>query len=454
MRTARALPKRPQRRTTSCTARQRTTVLGSGRSWATNFGDGVLNPVRCILHPQHWEHPTRTGLEAKITVMDKQELFEHIVDSLHEAMFDESLWLPASALIDEALGSKGNHLVFSDQSWDEDLDIFFMRFCYRGEHHRALEREYFRTYYPVDDHLPGLRQLPHGKIAHVPETFLGRDLAKSVMYNEAMPRYGFRNGLNVRMDGPFDSRIIFGVADPIETDDWSSEQLDLVKSLLPHIRHFVRVRVALIGSGALATSLGQLLENARAGVIQIDRRGRIVAANDRAVALLRKGDVLSDEDGTLRASSPEDDAVLQGLVARALTPHGVTGAGGSMVVRRAMQATSMALHVTPVQSPANDFRTSRVAALVLAVDPGRHARIDRRVLTESLGLTPAESEVAALLAEGLSVSDIVERRGPSEYTVRWHVKQSLRKLGVSRQMDLVRVVQASGGVLPPGRRNE
>ena len=95
-----------------------------------------------------------------------------------------------------------------------------------------------------------------------------------------------------------------------------------------------------------------------------------------------------------------------------------------------------------------------MAALVLAVDPRSHARIDRRVLTESLGLTPAESEVAALLAEGLSVSDIVKRKGPSEYTVRWHVKQSLRKLGVSRQMDLVRIVQASGGVLRPGRRNE
>ena len=183
-----------------------------------------------------------------------------------------------------------------------------MRFCYRGEHHTALEREYFETYYPVDDHLPGLRQLPDGKIAHVPDTFLGQDLAKSVMYNEAMQRYGFQNGLNVRMDGPFDARIIFGVADPIDADDWSSAQIDLVERLLPHVRHFVRVRVALVESGALTTSLGRLLKNSRAGVIQLDRHGRIVAANDHALALLRKGDLLSDADGTLRASSPEDDA--------------------------------------------------------------------------------------------------------------------------------------------------
>ena len=78
-----------------------------------------------------------------------------------------------------------------------------------------------------------------------------------MMDNEAMPRFGFQNGLNVRLDG--ESRIIFGVADPIDASDWSSGQLDFVKRLLP------RVRLALIESGALATTLGQLLENARTG---------------------------------------------------------------------------------------------------------------------------------------------------------------------------------------------
>ena len=75
--------------------------------------------------------------------MNQQDAFHRIVDSLNGAMLDEALGLPTSALIDEALGSKGNHLVFSNQSWNEDIDVFFMRFCYRGEHHTALERKLF-----------------------------------------------------------------------------------------------------------------------------------------------------------------------------------------------------------------------------------------------------------------------------------------------------------------------
>ena len=60
-----------------------------------------------------------------------------------------------------------------------------------------------------------------------------------------------------------------------------------------------------------------LLENTRCGVIQLDPRGRIVALNDRALEMLRKGEGLSDAKGCLRARMPGEDATLQSLLARA-----------------------------------------------------------------------------------------------------------------------------------------
>ena len=355
--------------------------------------------------------------------MNQQDAFHRIVDSLNGAMLDEALWLPTSALIDEALGSKGNHLVFSNQSWNEDIDVFFMRFCYRGEHHTALEREYFQTYYPVDDHLPGLSQLPDGKIAHVPETFLGQDLKKSVMYNEAMPRFGFQNGLNVRMDEPFESRIIFGVADPIDAGDWTSGQLDFVRMLLPHIRQFVRMRLALIESGALATTLTELLDNARAGVIQLDRSGRIVEANDSARELLRRNDGLSDRDGELRAASREDHDRLGQLLAQALPRFGGQGASGSMMVRRPSLLPRFALHVRPVADREADHRPRDVAVLVLIVDPVARVRIDPGLVQATLGLTPTEAEIAVLIAEGRTSRQVATATGRGYSTVRSHLKQ-------------------------------
>ncbi|MDE0342722.1 MAG: LuxR C-terminal-related transcriptional regulator [Deltaproteobacteria bacterium] len=357
-------------------------------------------------------------------------------------MLDDARWLEASALIDEALGSKGNHLVFSNLSWNEDIDVLFVRFCYRGEHHTALEREYFQTYYPVDDHLPGLRRLPDGEIAHVRDTFLGQDLAKSVMYNEAMPRFGFQNGLNVRMDGPFQSRIIFGIADPIGASDWSSGQLDLVKRFLPHIRQFVRMRLALIESGVLGTTLGQILENAGAGVIQLDRRGRIVAANDSARALLRSNDGLSDRDGVLRAAMPEDNDTLQKLLARALPRFGEQGASGSMMVRRPSLLPRLVLHVKPAANREVDYRSQHLGALLLIVDPVERVRIDPGLVAAALGLTPTETEIAVLLAEGRTAPEIAEATGRGYSTVRTHLKHIYLKLGVSRQFEVAQLVLA------------
>ena len=382
--------------------------------------------------------------------MNQQDAFDRIVDSLNGAMLDEALWLPTSALIDEALGSRGNHLVFSNQSWNEDIDVFFMRFCYRGEHHTALEREYFQTYYPVDDHLPGLSQLPDGKIAHVRETFLGQDLKKSVMYNEAMPRFGFQNGLNVRMDEPFESRIIFGVGDPIDAGDWTSGQLDFVRMLLPHLRQFVRMRLALIESGSLATTLTELLDNARAGVIQLDRSGRIVEANDSARELLRRNDGLSDRDGELRAASPEDHAGLEQLLAQALPRFGGQGASGSMTVRRPSLLPRFALHVKPVATREADHRPRDVAVLVLIVDPAARVRIDPGLVRAALGLTPTEAEIAVLIAEGRTSRQIAAATGRGYSTVRSHLKQIFAKLGVSRQFELAQLVLALSN-LPASR---
>lgn len=382
--------------------------------------------------------------------MDQQTLFELIVASLHEAMLDDTLWVPTSALIDQALGSRGNHLACSLPS-DGDLVLLFMRFCYRGEHRTDLEDEYRRVYYPVDEHLPRLRQLPDSKIVHVIDTFPQEGLEQSPTYKEMMPRFEFQNGLNVRLDGPFGSRIVWGAADPVDSSGWSSDQIDLIARLLPHIRQFVRVRHALIEAGARATTLSALLENTRTGVIQIDRHGRVVAANDQAYAMLRSGDVLRDPDGALRAALPEHDQELQRLLGRALPPYGAQGESGTMVVRAPHSPPTMVLHIMPASHQGSDFRAIGAAALVLAVEPKRPARIDRLVLQATLGLTAAESDVAARLAEGHSVREIAAALRRAEHTVRWHVKQSHKKVRVSRQSDLIRIVQAVGGTLPRDR---
>ena len=374
--------------------------------------------------------------------MNRREAFESIVDSLNEAMLDDARWPEASALIDEAFRAKGSVLVFGDERPKGNIEIFFTKCYFRGVDRSSWLREYFRDYHAEDEHLPRLRALPDAKIVPVAELYSEQELKTSRAYNEAFVRFDRQNGLNVRLDGPCGSRITWGIADPIDASGWSSSQLDMIARVIPHLRQYVLVRTALADARALGTSVAGLLDNTRAGVIQLDRRGRIVEANARAAELLRRRDGLSDQGGALYAATPEDNDRLQSLLARALPRFRGQGASGSMVVRRSSLLPRFALHVTPVANRERDDRSRLVAALVLIVDPVERARIDPGLVEAVLGLSPAETEIAVLLAKGRTLRQIAATTGRGYSTVRTHLKHIFAKLGVSRQFEVARLVLA------------
>ena len=59
-----------------------------------------------------------------------------------------------------------------------------------------------------------------------------------------------------------------------------------------------------------------------------------------------------------------------------------------------------------------------------------------------LGLTPMENRVAALPAEGKTVGEIASATGRRVNTIRTHVRHIFTKLGITRQVDLVRLSTA------------
>ena len=380
--------------------------------------------------------------------MSERDAFDGILASLHEAALDHRRWSSATALIDEALGTHGSSMVCGDGDSEEDIRIHFAWFFVHGQRARKLEREYFRTYYPLDERAPRLRRLPDSRLFHMTDLYSDAELKTSRTYNELLPRGHVCNGINVRLDGPEGSRIVWVVNDPLDGDGWSSAQLDSIRRLLPAIRQTVRVQQALAGAGALGASLAKLLDATGLGIVQLDGRARIVEANDPARAMLRSGKDLFDEDGFLHARTPEDDAELQGLLARALPRFGARGAGGSTMIGR---AAPLVVHVNPVGRQETDWRVWPVAALVLVTDPTRRTRIDPAVAAAALGLTRMESRVAVLLAEGMKVLEVAAATGRKESTIRWHVKRMFVKHKLSRQDDLVRLVQSLGGV-PRSRR--
>ena len=371
--------------------------------------------------------------------MNEPDAFQRILASLYDAMLDDTHWPATSALIDEACGLTGNTLLVGEGP-KHDIRARFVGLYHRGQRRLDLEREYLEVYYPIDERIPRFRKLPDSRLVPVKSLYTAEELKTSHAYNDAFLRGKYQNGLNVRLDEPDGSHISLGFGDPVASGGWGESQIRMVKRLLPHIRQFVRVRQALVRAEARGTTVTALLDNPRVGVLHLDRRGQIMAVNDRARSILRQDDGLSDRDGVLRTSLPDDQLRLERLLSAALPTSGAVAVSGSMMLRRSSVLPPFVVHVQPVSVPQPDYGARHVAALVLIVEPGRQRRLDPGVVARTLGLTPAESQVAVSLAEGKSVREMAETTGHTTDAIYWLLKQIYQKRHISRQVDLVRLV--------------
>jgi len=376
-----------------------------------------------------------------------ERAFGRILAALHEAALQPAQWPRAAALIGESLGVHGSSLACGEGESEDGYQFYFLRTCLHGERRPDLERLWLETGFPADRSISRYRPFPFDRTIHITEVYTEEELKTAVGYHILRTRVHAGNAINVRLKGPGASRVLWQINDPVDRDGWSSERLDRIGRLHPHVRRTVHVGQTLAGAGALGATLTQLLDVTGVGVIQLDVRGRILAVNDRARSLLNSGDGLYDENRFLFARAQADDDALQAALARALPPFGDPGEGGSLTIRRSAPGIPLVLHVNPLPEKEAWFRGWPAAALVLLAEPARGTAVDPDLAAAVLGLTPMESRVAVMLAQGLRVSEIATAMERKESTIRYHVKQIYARHGLTRQSDLVRLVLSLAGAI-------
>lgn len=358
--------------------------------------------------------------------------------SLYEAALADAPWVSAATLVNDLIRTRGHGLVHADPGSGFEPEVLMARFFTGTERRQDLEKRYVGHYLRRDEAIPRLYELRDGELAYKSELYTEEEKKKSIVYNEFRRANKGQDGLFMALHEPDGRGIVWSLLDSVERGGWGHDQIRDIKRLAPHIRQFTRVRCAMANARALGASLTELLENGRSGFIQLNRRGRILEANDRARDILLKRDGLRDEEGMLAAGIPAENAELGRLLARALPSVGVQGAGGSMKITRLNAPTPLVIEIHPVRRLGMDDRALEVGALVLVIDPAVRPRIDPALPTAVLGLSPAESRVAVAAALGQTVPGMAHALGCAESTARTHLKRVYRKQGIRNRAELVR----------------
>lgn len=111
-------------------------------------------------------------------------------------------------------------------------------------------------------------------------------------------------------------------------------------------------------------------------------------------------------------------------------------------------SAARAAHLHPMGNRPSDLGRSPVGAPALIVDPEQQPDLDADLVAKALGLTRAQDRRG--VAAGRSVQEVATATACRENSVRYLLKQAYRKLGVARQVDLVRLVLPLSGFTGSG----
>lgn len=263
---------------------------------------------------------------------------------------------------------------------------------------------------------------------------------KSPVWNDLMAPRDMYGGIGYRVpDVKNGDWWIFDVNRGRCRPDFDDSDVKVIELLKPALARAVRIglrrKLERLDGGAETIAFDQL----PVGIVVVSSELKVLRANHLAEILMERhglriahGAMLTGEIATTRQ--------LLRIVSKVCRIVGdMPGAGDDILLRRFEQPNmELVLSVVPLFTGRWTGPSRKATAAIymreLAADPGPGfaARV-----ASIFGLTPREGEVAAKLAEGLSLKEIAEIKGIGIVTIRTHLASLFRKTGTSRQSQLV-----------------
>lgn len=185
----------------------------------------------------------------------------------------------------------------------------------------------------------------------------------------------------------------------------------------------------------------RLLDRLPQAVVLVDPRGTVGGLNERAAAIVAQGDGLKVHHGVLRCAYPADTAALHRLIGDVAQRdrYGDGTMRCALRIQRAVGRRPLTALVAALCCR-NALQNGETVIVVLVNDPEHAPALDGQMLRGWYDLTPAEARLAALLASGLSLHEIIERLGIAANTARTHLKSIFGKTETRRQGELIRLL--------------
>jgi DNA-binding CsgD family transcriptional regulator len=355
------------------------------------------------------------------------------IDLLYRAALEPALWPEALHRLALASGGIGTAMIPITPQNTAGLVV--------SPELREPNIEYEREWWRYDTRVLRIfsRRLTSGVCCEA-ELFTDEEVARDPLRQEFLRSYGL-GAFAAQLVMPLPEFVVaFSVQRPLARGHFEKRELETLRLLGRHAARALLISTRFTAGRQIGQALAGALAHFDCGALVVDHELKILFANDAAERLF--GDGLMAPQGRLQSAHREGQDALKRFLNSVLGKNPDPVELGPIALARPSGRRPLLVQAVPV-SGALDGPGLPLgpAALVIVVDPERNGDYSATQALRLLGLTPSEARLAVLIGAGRTRAAAADTLGISEATASDTVKQIYSKLDISRQSELVRLVE-------------
>jgi DNA-binding CsgD family transcriptional regulator len=365
---------------------------------------------------------------------------EKLLDLIYDAAAENDLWRNVLTAIADLTHSQGG--VLFGQSMTARKIYFDFNGRLDEDCNRAYQERHMQNPWSV-----GMENKPVGRFVLSDDVIELSALRSTLFYDEVLrPQNVAHNGM-MALAAREDFRAAFNICRSTRQGPFERDEQRLLEWLSPHLRRSVALGFRIDSYLAMQHAAFNVLELLADGVIVLDRRARVLFANEAARGF--EADGLLHLRQVLATWSQPHSQRLTELVRSALQ-----GApGGTMSLPRRADGRLLTLLVSSIRSKdigrLADASIKDAAVLLFVINPANRRSIPLLQIMNAYGLTQAEARVALAASSGNTVLETARLLKLSPNTIKTHLRRVFAKTATGRQAELAGLITAVGSVRIP-----
>ena len=376
--------------------------------------------------------------------------FHRLLDRVYEAAEHPSRWSALYEHLCEAVEATSIHMLAVDKqrgalSYSDGANL-----PVQGE------LAYMHRYHAIDPRLPMILARPVHAWLHCHEELDEAFVENDRFYQEFLLPYDRRYLSATKLVDAGDSTVIFCTLRSPSQGPLAAPALAFLDRLLPHMSRACRLGLQNFVYSTQALVGHMMVDKLRQPVVLVSPGGEVMHTNEAAAQLLRSTRMLRIDGGRLQLPPAHAAEFLRRCEDLERGIRSLQGAQDTSAPVGSGQFQSMHMSwCDPVSGRQESLYAFfslllpqaslgvfglRPVVMLLFYHPDSAPEIDSDLLFTVFGLTPAESRVASLLAQGLTLKEIAGQHGIKHDTVRKQLRAIYEKTATNRQHDLIRLL--------------